>query len=238
MDYTRSHQPFGKTNYFGKLMQVMRMAGDWQPELLARLGWLAGENVVTSMEILKSPINLINSYSAIKVLAYNQRDKLRKELNSIIAPSKDYLDLILEIQVSEVIAVHLRHGDYLNLSQVYGFSSPEYIKSALIEVANFVQANEIWLFTDTPSAVSAEVMTFLRPKKVIGPETLSRPLESMLLMSKASALVAANSSFSWWAALLTSEEATVCALYIVNAKVNNFSRDSEPDQRWRILNDA
>jgi hypothetical protein len=58
----------------------------------------------------------------------------------------------------------------------------------------------------------------------------------MFLLSKAKALIAANSSFSWWAALLTSAGTPVIAPRILDAKVNNFSMHLEPDENWRTLN--
>ena len=232
---TKTHQPAGKTNIVGKCMQVMRIAGDRIPGLVQRIGWLANENTEPSIESLRAPIRLINSYSPFKDLAFRNREKLRKELNEIHEPSSEYLCLASEIQASKAIAVHLRQGDYLNLGHIYGSSSLDFLKAAVKGLKESGDYESIWLFTDTPSAVANDVLDFLSPQKVIGPETLPRPLENMLLMSKASGLIAANSSFSWWSALLTSEGTPVYAPYIVKARVNNFSKDAEIDRNWRSL---
>ena len=232
---TKSNQPVGKTNLVGKSMQVMRLAGDRMPELLARLGWLANENNESSIEVLTAQVSLINSYSPFKDLAFKFREKLRSEINNIHNPSNDFLNLVTEIKKSKAIAVHLRQGDYLNLGHIYGSSSLDFLKSAVQELQTTGELESVWLFTDTPSSIPNEVLDFLNPQRVIGPEMLPRPLESMLLMSKASALIAANSSFSWWSALLTSSGTPVCAPHIVSARVNNFSMDSELDRNWRTL---
>ena len=203
--------------------------------MLSRFGWLASENTESSIESRRTPISLINSYSPFKDLAFRNREKLRSEISAVHEPSKEFLKLSSEIQESKAIAVHLRQGDYRNLGHIYGSSSLEFLKAAVKELKESGGLESIWLFTDTPPAVPEDLMNFLNPQKVIGPETLPRPLENLLLMSKARALIAANSSFSWWAALLTSPGTPVCAPYIVNARVNNFSKDLELDRNWRTL---
>lgn len=232
---TRSHQPSGKTNSLGKSMQVMRLSGDRLPYLLSRIGWLASENAELSIGLLNDRISLINSYAPFKDLAFRNRETLGSELNQIREPSKEFLELSLEMQNSRAIAVHIRQGDYLNLGHIYGSSTLEFLKFATQELRESLNLKSLWLFSDTPSAIARDVMDFLKPDRVIGPEALPRPLENMLLMSKAVGLIAANSSFSWWSAFLTQPGTPVVAPYIVRAAVNNFSKDSELDDKWRIL---
>ncbi|MEY4560077.1 MAG: hypothetical protein RL460_54 [Actinomycetota bacterium] len=232
---TKSYQPPGRTNWVGKSMQLMRLLGDKLPSLVAKMGWLASENGSSSDAILQRPVRLINSYSSSKNLAFSNRDKLRQEIGDIRGPSKKFLQLTAEMQMSDVVAVHLRQGDYLNLSHIYGSYSLNFLKVAIEELKQIGPEPNIWLFTDTPDSTPEDVLGFLRPQKVIGPEVLTRPLENLILMSRAKALIAANSSFSWWAALLTSAGTPVIAPRILNAKVNNFSIDLEPDENWRTL---
>lgn len=233
--FTKSHQPLGLTNWLGKSMQLMRLLGDQFPNLVKKLGWLAGENGSSSDPDLDQPVRIINSYSSSKHLAFYNREKLRQEVNEVREPSKIFLELTSEIQRTGAIAVHLRQGDYLNLSHIYGSSSLNFLNSAIQELKQLGIEPNIWLFTDTPDSTPEQVLDFLKPQKVIGPAELPRPIENMILMSKAKALIAANSSFSWWAALLTSPGTPVFAPNIANAKVNNFSIDLEPDENWRIL---
>ena len=233
---TKSYQPLGRTNWLGKSMQLMRLFGDKLPSLVAKMGWLASENGSSSDPSLQRPVRLINSYSSSKNLAFSNRDKLRQEIGDIRGPSQKFLELTSEMQMSDVVAVHLRQGDYLNLSHIYGSSSLNFLKVAIEELKQIGFEPNIWLFTDTPDSTPKDVLDFLKPKKIIGPEVLPRPIENMFLLSKAKALIAANSSFSWWAALLTSAGTPVIAPRILDAKVNNFSMDLEPDENWRTLN--
>lgn len=233
---TKSYQPLGRTNWLGKSMQIMRLVGDKLPSLVSKMGWLASENGNSSDPILQRPVRLINSYSSSKNLAFLNRDKLRQEIGDIRDPSQKFLELTSEIEMSDTIAVHLRQGDYLNLSHIYGSSSLSFLKVAIDELKHIGFEPNIWLFTDTPESTPKDVLNFLNAKRIIGPEELPRPLENLILMSRAKALIAANSSFSWWAALLTYGGTPVIAPRIAAAKVNNFSIDSEPDDNWRTLN--
>jgi hypothetical protein len=233
--YTKSHQPLGRTNWTGKSMQLMRLLGDKLPSLVEKLGWLASEDTSVSEPMRQQPVRLINSYSSFKNLAFSNRDKLRQQITGIRNPSNLFLELISNIQRSEVVAVHLRQGDYLNLGHIYGSSSLDFLQSAIQELNQLGIESNIWLFTDTPDSTPKNILEFLKPQKVIGPEELPRPLENMILMSKAKTLIAANSSFSWWAALLTSPGTPVFAPNIASAKVNNFSMNLEPDENWRTL---
>lgn len=233
---TKSYQPLGRTNWLGKSMQIMRLVGDKLPSLVSKMGWLASENGSSSDPILQQPVRLINSYSSSKNLAFLNRDKLRQEIGDIRDPSQKFLELTSEIEMSDTIAVHLRQGDYLNLNHIYGSSSLSFLKVAIDELKHIGFEPNIWLFTDTPESTPKDVLNFLNPKRIIGPEELPRPLENLILMSRAKALIAANSSFSWWAALLTYGGTPVIAPRIAAAKVNNFSIDSEPDDNWRTLN--
>ena len=232
---TKSYQPVGKTNFLGKFMQSMRLAGDRFPNMVSRIGWLASENSEPTIELHDKGISIINSYAPYKDLAFRNREKLSAELNQVRSPSKEFLDLVTKIENSSAIAVHIRQGDYLKLSHIYGSYSLPFLRAALQDLRETTNLKKIWLFTDTPSAIPNDVYDFLNPDRVIGPEGLTRPLENMLLMSKAVGLIAANSSFSWWSAFLTQPGTPVVAPYIVSAAVNNFSKDSELDQNWRVL---
>ncbi len=233
--FTHSNQPVGRTNVFGKWMQIMRLLGDKSPSLVAGLGWLASENGGDPEPLLERPIRLINSYCSAKGLAFSYRDRFRHEITCVTNPSADFEQLTKEIQQSEPVAIHLRQGDYVNLSHIYGTSSLVFLKSALEELGQRVDLRNVWLFTDTPSSTPSVILDYLSPQRVIGPQDLTRPLENLVLMSQSKALVAANSSFSWWAAFLTSPGTPVVAPRFINAPVNNFSSQSELDPNWRII---
>ncbi|MEY4990631.1 MAG: hypothetical protein RIS08_857 [Actinomycetota bacterium] len=233
---TKINQPIGKTNSFGKSMQAMRILGDRAPWLVGKLGWLTSETGSDSDPQLNKPVRLINSYCPAKSIAFMNRGLLRQQVANVVNPSSAFNQLSEEIKEDKAIAVHLRQGDYLNLKHIYGSSSMSFLKNALEDQLDEALSRKIWLFTDTPSSTPKDLLEYLQPKRIIGPGDLSRPLENLVLMSQATAFVAANSSFSWWAAFLTAPGTPVIAPIIGPAKVNNFSPNSEFEPSWRIVN--
>lgn len=232
---TVSFQPPGKTNLNGKAMQIMRLLGDGFPGLTKSLGWISGENSNQMPPKNSDSVRLINSYSPYKEIAWANRARLRSEINSIVEPTMGFLELLKELQSQPTIIVHLRQGDYLKLQHLFGKPSIAYLGSALDALSSSIPDARLWLFTDSPAETPSDLIGLLRPDRQIGPEELSRPIENLVLMSKGSALVAANSTFSWWASLLCDENAPVIAPRISGSLVSNFDSINEPNPKLEFV---
>ena len=227
-----SHQPSGRTNLFGKWMQLLRMIGDWTPRMLMSLGVLASERPYSNFK-LGSGIWIINSYAPHKRLAFENRNILRAQLNDLKSPSTQFVELDKELSGNDFVAIHIRLGDYMNFPEVFGSLDVEYFKRAL-EVSG-TKLEHLVLFTDSPELIDSQITKALKPAKVIGPIELESPLENILLISRAKVIIASNSSFSWWASLISSPNTSVVAPHIKSAKVNNFSHDDAGCEGWKIL---
>jgi len=70
--------------------------------------------------------------------------------------------------------------------------------------------NPIWLFSDSTEATFLETFDFI-VDKFVDPSFDLTPAETLVLMSKGKAFVISNSSFSWWAAYVASENSPVIA---------------------------
>jgi hypothetical protein len=108
------------------------------------------------------------------------------------------------LRVSPFIALHVRRGDFKNYSNSVGLLSNEYYSTAIREV-DLILGEElaIIVFSDEPK-LAREVLAeheFRVSRWITQPQN-SSPIESLLLMSEAHAIVIANSTFSWWAAKL------------------------------------
>lgn len=231
----KRNQPMGRTNLFGKLMQLMRFSGDLMPNLGKTLGWHSAEQRGLQSSNLNGETVLINGYTSHKDIVYEFKDRLREELNQLAAPSDEFLALSKEMKLLPTIAIHLRQGDYMGLEATFGKVTLDYAKRALLRLEDSLSGARVWLFTDSPDSIDPAFTEALKPERILGPNDLVRPLETMVLMSKADAIVAANSTFSWWSCLLSESKASVVAPCLLAAKVNNFSRDHEPDKSWVIL---
>ncbi|QSB24759.1 alpha-1,2-fucosyltransferase [Curtobacterium sp. 24E2] len=99
--------------------------------------------------------------------------------------------------------LHVRRGDYTTspaAQRTFGTLSRRYYDDACRALG--IPIDESIIFTDDPAAVERE---FDVPRSnIIGPEDIESPLDTLVAMSRASALVIPNSTFSWWAAELAS----------------------------------
>ena len=100
----------------------------------------------------------------------------------------------------ELIAVHVRRGDYTKLEDYHGLLNSEYYRNALAKLKILDQApQKIVVFSDDTEEARKVV-----PGAVlyVGSKELSSPAENLVLMSRCKALVGANSSFSLWAGMI------------------------------------
>jgi len=111
------------------------------------------------------------------------------------------------IKVSEIfknfIAVHIRRGDYLNFSDIFLLPDKQYYEEALLDIQRDMPLANIVVFTDD---ISTSLTIIPEPDLILGPESKLSPAETVMLMSQASAIVGANSTFSWWAGFLSMKQ--------------------------------
>lgn len=97
--------------------------------------------------------------------------------------------------------LHVRRGDYTSspaAQRTFGMLSRRYYEAACRELG--ISIEDCVVYTDEPASVERE---FDVPRSnIVGPEDIESPLETLVAMSQASALVIPNSTFSWWAAEL------------------------------------
>jgi hypothetical protein len=114
----------------------------------------------------------------------------------------------LEIVKDNPIVLHVRRGDYADpKNKSFGVLTPDYFRKAL-ESGSF-QASDLsrplWIFSDDIENVKTE-FKFIKSMNVhfVKAPDNSDPAESLILMSLASSIIISNSTFSWWAATLSS----------------------------------
>jgi Glycosyl transferase family 11 len=98
------------------------------------------------------------------------------------------------------IAIHVRRGDYLTEAnqKYHGVASAKYFRDGVAWLRSLGLDGPIWLFSDNP-AQATQLLDF-PGIRVLDPDLKLAPLETLLLLAKATGLVMSNSSFSWWAA--------------------------------------
>jgi hypothetical protein len=130
-------------------------------------------------------------------------DSVASEIKSILWESQAAFDAIKMSQDLEIpqgfIAVNVRLGDYLKVSDYFVNLPPRYFELAIALAKKKAGKIPVVVFTD-----SLELCKRLVPGQdlYVGLQKRYSPLSKMLLMAGARAFVGSNSSFSWWSAYL------------------------------------
>jgi hypothetical protein len=108
------------------------------------------------------------------------------------------------------IALHVRRGDYLSAQhQLHGALSGDYYLRAVANLKKKRGSQKIVIYTDSPEIVKNEVwLSSLKGEDVTFSDSL-KPWETLLEMSKSSAIICSNSTFSWWAAFIGEDKDVV-----------------------------
>ena len=149
----------------------------------------------------------LNSLHApIKIRGYFQTWKYVDSLNARFSetpilknPTEWYRSTSDQIQFVQPIAIHIRRGDYEKHQDTFGVLRQDYYEKALNALDIGSSERKIFVFSDQVEKSKAILSKIDRDFTYIAPPLDSHPMESLLLMSKSSSLVMANSSFSWWA---------------------------------------
>lgn len=138
--------------------------------------------------------------------SYLYAESIRSELISgfeLITPSERFLACAAEAKAIGPIIVHLRRGDYAELSTSVGILGVDYYFNGIKALIDSSSHKQIWIFSDDAKA-SLALATQLEDKglKDIKKGFEITDSETLKLMSLGSGIVIANSTFSWWSAFL------------------------------------
>jgi hypothetical protein len=147
----------------------------------------------------------------VDLLGYFQTEKyfkniekqIRKDFSFSYQLTKDCKEFVEEIDSDrEVISLHIRRGDYLNLQTFHPTPPIEYYKEALKRLPNLT----VIVFSDDPDWCMNQEL-FDDDRFLIS--QLNTSDFDMCLMSMCKYHVIANSSFSWWGAWLAQSKKVI-----------------------------
>ena len=151
----------------------------------------------------------INAYCNSIRFFQDYVSEIRPQMQTLVAPSTWYQEQAAKLQRDGAVAIHLRWGDYLNLKHVYGTVAPAYYRRGLDLLRRTSGERPVWVFSDDPAGAAEYLAGTVEIDHIVEPPAESTALENLLLLSRASSLVGANSSFSWWAAFLSDSHESV-----------------------------
>lgn len=178
---------------------------------------------------------------------YWQNEKYFKEIDDIIRRefvfieelNDDYITGIREqITQSEAVSVHFRRGDYVadkKINQTHGVCSMEYYQKAVEKIAQNVFNPVFFVFSDDIGWAKSHFRT--RFPMVFVEKSDETQHSDFRLMSLCKHNIIANSSYSWWAAWLnTNNKKTVIApqQWFSNKRKQRQAKHITPKEWMRI----
>lgn len=138
-------------------------------------------------------------------------DEIRRRMSTLTQPSDWYLSMASQMLPGRgSIALNVRRGDYVLPEQqrIQGLATRDYYARALHHLRRMGFDGKVYVASDSLDLALAELAA-LGEVVPIDPPAGTNPFEVLLLLSRADALVAANSTFSWWAGFLGERPDTV-----------------------------
>jgi hypothetical protein len=115
--------------------------------------------------------------------------------------SESFTNILGDLQSKKFIALHVRGGDYLSFGSIHENLGTDYYEKSLKYITKELPEASILIFTDD-RLHAQEVLPANEKFQYVSDLSLSIS-EEFLLMSKASAHIIANSTFSYWSAQLS-----------------------------------
>jgi hypothetical protein len=103
------------------------------------------------------------------------------------------------------ISIHVRRDDYLTSARFIGALPVAYYTSAIAWMVNRVENPHFFVFSDDPAWARANILIG-GPVDYIAHDVEDSPFKDLHLMAQCHHHIIANSTFSWWAAWLSSSE--------------------------------
>lgn len=146
----------------------------------------------------------------------------RKEIMTQFLPNyvqeKEYIDMLRQMEKGDSVAVHVRRGDFMKAqydrSRSHYLLGEAYYKRALSYMSQHIEKPVFYWFSDDIKWVKENIGD-RDDFRFISLSTKQADIDEMMFMKNCHHIIAANSTFSWWAAWLNNDED---AIKIVPAK--------------------
>lgn len=135
-------------------------------------------------------------------------------------------------ETNNSVFVHVRLGDYLKLSDIYGgICTPDYYEKCMAMIRDKRgEDTTFFIFSNEPKKVGEVIDLSSYRHTIVDLNDEKNGWKDMQLMSKCQDSIIANSSFSWWAAYLNNNEnKIVCA---PKGWTNSYSAEDLIPEKW------
>ena len=112
-------------------------------------------------------------------------------------------------EYSGAVAIHVRRGDYLNLKNSFGVLSNDYYLNALNIIKSQINISQVVIFSNDTTAANLLRTTIGSTAKVFSDYSNESDAATLVALSEFNYIITANSSFSWWAAMINKKKVVV-----------------------------
>jgi hypothetical protein len=185
------------------------------------------------LKILKTK-NIKNIFGYFQTTYYYESmEKLGYGHPKLINPSKWYKNYLIKIKEVSPIIMHVRRGDYLKHSTIYQYLDSDYYAKAIYSLPKDLRDNPIWIFSDDQQQAKDLIKDLPTRNYFVIDQYNQKAIEVLFLMSNGVSHITANSTFSWWSAMLST-----CSTHVVAPKVWFKDRPTPPDllpKKWETI---
>ena len=135
----------------------------------------------------------------------HNKEIIREDFKYLLDLTEEYAEIANDMENYDSIALHIRRGDYKNISN-FGTCSVKYYEDAIETLASQVDNAKFYIFTEDHEWFDENIHinypykhVFFKEEK----ESIGRGYANLLkLMSSCKHFIIGNSTFSWWGAWL------------------------------------
>lgn len=174
--------------------------------------------------------------------SYLYFNDINSDIINLFTPDKNYLDSIKEkfpiLNQDNTVSVHIRRGNYVNLSDLYIQLSDDYYSSGIKYIMDKVGEINIVIVSNDKEWVKNNM-----PKLNSLPNVYYSPFETQLddfsVLYLCKYHINANSSYSWWASYLSQSDIVIApSKYYHNSFEDKNTMDIYPggsDTKWILI---
>lgn len=160
-------------------------------ESFIRGSWIKPEEIHRLVGYFMSPKFFLNS-------------NVEERFQNLVNPLNPWTSQMAEkMSKQKSIGVHVRLGDYLLQDDIL-IPTEMYFLKAIDYLNNLLGSRtKVFLFSDEPLLLVKKFPALAAIAEIVNPPTKILAAENLLLLSKSSAFVCSNSTFSWWASRIS-----------------------------------
>ncbi|GLR27017.1 alpha-1,2-fucosyltransferase [Limnobacter litoralis] len=138
----------------------------------------------------------------------DQENIIRNEFDFKTSINTEDFRILQKMREKPSVSIHVRRGDYLKgkFKRIYHICDANYYINAIKHFENIYSDFNIFAFSDDPEWVDVNLAKKFENLHIVSHNSGEFSCNDMRLMAAADHNIIANSSFSWWAAWLNSND--------------------------------